>query len=158
MFFSVSFLTNGTLNIITSKPYFYTDERHCEVKVRPETVLQGDGYAVSVCDKDHRLRFQAQDPEPFLRKLDQSVFRSIMGLRHSRVHPLFLVKVTDCKADADLKELKMQLSIFKKNDFSLKYIVLQQDISTMVWRDITNMSTVGKGIILFLPSVLLDTN
>ncbi|XP_028396367.1 uncharacterized protein LOC114520318 [Dendronephthya gigantea] len=122
------------------------DERHCEVsQARSVTVLRGKGYIVNVpMSKRKNFRIQALDTAPFWKKLDQC---SPKSSGDTDVQPMFLVEGTD---EEELKGIELQLTIFKKNNFNLKYFILQQDIPSLVWRDITHMSKIGKG---FCPEI-----
>ena len=117
----------------------------------PVNVLQGNDYSVRVqkeagkepLKNKHTVHLRSQDPEPFLKILDDSAFYSA---RVAKIHPMFLVEARENETNPVPSGLELHLTIHKKANLTLKNIILQQDISTMEWDDITNICTSGRGI------------
>jgi hypothetical protein len=61
---------------------------------------------------------------------------------------MFLVETKESETNPGPNGLQLQLTINKKNNSTLKYVILQQDMSTMEWIDITDTCTTRNGISL----------
>ena len=117
-------------------------------------ILNENGYTLRVSSRTgvrkellknkHSVTFQ--DPEEFLRLLDKSAFQCVRDAK--LIHPMFLVETKESETNPGPNGLELQLAIKKKNNFTLKYIILEQDMSTMEWVDITDTCTTRNGISL----------
>jgi hypothetical protein len=85
-----------------------------------------------------------QNPKEFLRLLDKSAFQCVRDAK--LIHPMFLVETKENETNPGPNGLQLQLTINKKNNFTLKYVILEQDMSTMEWVDITDTCTTRNGI------------
>ena len=114
----------------------------------PVNVFRGNGYTIKVKNLKgagrELLNFRDQNAEPLLRKLDESAFRSV---RDTKIYPMFLVELRENETVP--RGLELQLTIHKKSNFTLKCVILKQNIFTMEWSDITNICTSGRGTLYY---------